>query len=446
MNQARRISHLAAFGMLLLALTFKTAESFAPAYSISSTSSSSRSRFISLAKKKGPSEDAPSGKKTKTGNILGGALGGSEEINDIIASIKRTTKKTKKEKETLQGLDGNRTYKLQDTLKGKKEIPIPPQKEKSPQKSPFSFLEKKTEKKEQSAPKPTTKKSSPLTKGTSDKKIGGVDLFSGIKGIKIPSIKETKNDNPIAPPSAGDKKVTAPAASTSASTFGLKRGSIFNGVIGNDVKVESKKATSTPIEKLKEQDESLFASRSESFFDNVTGKGSDNDEVKAPKPIPDQASPEENKFTFAQRIESTKTGVVGLLAGGIALTPFAAFHDILFPGSFIPNGIAQWEFDTDMGSIETALFAIVYRYCVREGEETNEMLGMGVVGAFVLVRTLSRITIPKYCTGAPLDCKCLHIICIVLVLIYMFSIPVLTMTISILYVYFSSRRCTTWLF
>jgi len=110
------------------------------------------------------------------------------------------------------------------------------------------------------------------------------------------------------------------------------------------------------------------------------------------------------KFSFAQRIESTKTGVVGLLAGGISLTPVAAIHDIVFPGDSIPGGAAQWEFDTDMGSIETALFAIVYRYCVRQGEETNEMLGMGVVGAFVVVRTLSRVRVSEYCTYAPLDC------------------------------------------
>ena len=68
------------------------------------------------------------------------------------------------------------------------------------------------------------------------------------------------------------------------------------------------------------------------------------------------------------------------------------------------NGIASWEFDTDMGSLQAALFAIVYRYCVRE-EDDNEMLNMGVVGAFVVVRTLGRITVPDYCTAIPLDCK-----------------------------------------
>jgi len=113
---------------------------------------------------------------------------------------------------------------------------------------------------------------------------------------------------------------------------------------------------------------------------------------------------DDTKFTFGQRIESIKTGVVGLLAGGIALTPFAAFHDILFSGDTITNGAAQWEFDTDMGSIESALFAIVYRYCVREGEESNEMLGMGVIGAFAIVRALSRVRVSTYCSSAPLEC------------------------------------------
>mmetsp|Transcript_17425 Transcript_17425/g.25163 ORF Transcript_17425/g.25163 Transcript_17425/m.25163 type:complete len:104 (+) Transcript_17425:425-736(+) len=56
-----------------------------------------------------------------------------------------------------------------------------------------------------------------------------------------------------------------------------------------------------------------------------------------------------------------------------------------------------------MGSLEAALFAIVYRYCIREDE--NEQLNQGVLGAFVLVqKTLSKIQIPLYCTAAPLDC------------------------------------------
>jgi hypothetical protein len=105
----------------------------------------------------------------------------------------------------------------------------------------------------------------------------------------------------------------------------------------------------------------------------------------------------EDKFSLFQRIESIKTATLGLLAGGILSTPFIALHDI--PA----YGAASWEFDTDMGSLQSALFAIVYRYCIREDDD-NAMLNQGVVGAFIVVRTLSRIRVPEYCTAAPLDC------------------------------------------
>jgi len=108
-----------------------------------------------------------------------------------------------------------------------------------------------------------------------------------------------------------------------------------------------------------------------------------------------QKDPKE-KFTFDQKSESIKTGIVGLLTGGVAVTPISFVHDYFFPGSTISNGLGQWEFDTDTGSLAAALFAIVYRYCVREGEEKNKMLPMGVVGAFVVVRTLSRVRVSYY--------------------------------------------------
>lgn len=107
-------------------------------------------------------------------------------------------------------------------------------------------------------------------------------------------------------------------------------------------------------------------------------------------------------FDFDGKIESTKSGIVGLLAGGIGLAPFSGIHDIFIGGDNVVNGLAQWEFDTDMGSIEGALFAIVYRYCIRT--DSNPMLNQGCIGAFVLVRVLSKIQIPSYCSAAPLDC------------------------------------------
>jgi len=111
----------------------------------------------------------------------------------------------------------------------------------------------------------------------------------------------------------------------------------------------------------------------------------------------------DSAFDNAQKLESVKSAVVGALAGGVALTPLALLHDTVF-GEYagIVNGAAQWEFDTDMGSLQAALFAIVYRYCIREDE--NPMLNQGIIGAFVLVRVLSKIRVPSYCSYAPLDC------------------------------------------
>ena len=110
----------------------------------------------------------------------------------------------------------------------------------------------------------------------------------------------------------------------------------------------------------------------------------------------------DDKFSFGQRIESIKTGVVGLLSGGIAGAPVIALHDLVFADQTIVNNSAQWEFDTDMGSLEAALFAIVYRYCMRDDD--NDMLEMGCIGAFVLVQTLSKVRTPTYCLSAPLSC------------------------------------------
>ena len=68
-----------------------------------------------------------------------------------------------------------------------------------------------------------------------------------------------------------------------------------------------------------------------------------------------------NDFDFGARIESAKSGICGLLAGGFALAPFSAAHNLVIGGDNVVNGLAQWEFDTDMGSLEGALFAIVVR-------------------------------------------------------------------------------------
>ena len=94
----------------------------------------------------------------------------------------------------------------------------------------------------------------------------------------------------------------------------------------------------------------------------------------------------DDKFDFAQRIESTKAGLTGLVAGGTSLIPFTIFQALVNDSS---NKSLQFLFDTGSGAVEAALFAIVYRYCVRDGEESNEQLGQGVWGAFAITRALS---------------------------------------------------------
>jgi hypothetical protein len=119
-----------------------------------------------------------------------------------------------------------------------------------------------------------------------------------------------------------------------------------------------------------------------------------------------ESDDDDNKFGFGQRIDSLKCLVTGAVAGSFALAPFAFIHDILLLEAVSPiqtNTLAQFEFDTDMGSVSCGLFAIVYRYCIREDE--NPQLNQGVVGAFVLTRTLSRITVPAYCSAIVLNCK-----------------------------------------
>ena len=107
-----------------------------------------------------------------------------------------------------------------------------------------------------------------------------------------------------------------------------------------------------------------------------------------------------NKFGFGQRIESLKSFVVGALTGSLTLAPIVGVHDVVFRN----HGLAQFEFDSDTAALEAGLFAMVYRYCIRT-DDNNPQLGQGVVGAFALTRTCSRIVVPSYCTAIPLNCK-----------------------------------------
>lgn len=110
------------------------------------------------------------------------------------------------------------------------------------------------------------------------------------------------------------------------------------------------------------------------------------------------SSSDDAKFGFGQRIESIKTLAVGGLVGPIAILPLSALHEFVL----LPSTTAQWEFDNDAASLTAGLFAIVYRYAVRKDD--NPQLQSGVVGAFVLTRTLARVQVPTYCLPIPLNC------------------------------------------
>ena len=96
-----------------------------------------------------------------------------------------------------------------------------------------------------------------------------------------------------------------------------------------------------------------------------------------------------------ERIQSAKVGVAATLAGAIADAPIALLTQTQ---AFQP----QWEFDHDALALTLALFGVVYRYAVRNDD--NPMLKQGVVGAFVLTRALSALTVSPQCTALPLSC------------------------------------------
>ena len=107
---------------------------------------------------------------------------------------------------------------------------------------------------------------------------------------------------------------------------------------------------------------------------------------------------DDDKFSMAQRIESVKCAVTGAVTGAVGAAPFTLLHSLVSSS----NPIAAWEFATDMAALQAALFTLVYRYAIRE--DTNPMLNQGVLGAFVLARTLSSIQVSNSCSAVPLQC------------------------------------------
>jgi hypothetical protein len=109
----------------------------------------------------------------------------------------------------------------------------------------------------------------------------------------------------------------------------------------------------------------------------------------------------QNKFGWKQRFASVQCLLLGAIVGSLAQAPISLLHNLLIHPT---NPIAQWEYDTDASAISGGLFAIVYRYCIRE-DTTNPQLNEGCISAMILIRTLPQISIPSYCTSVPLNCQ-----------------------------------------
>ena len=115
---------------------------------------------------------------------------------------------------------------------------------------------------------------------------------------------------------------------------------------------------------------------------------------------------DDEKFGLAQRIDSVKSLVVGALVGSLASAIPEAAHQLILARAWdLPTkaALAQFEFDCDAAAVMAGLFAIVYRYGVRQ-DVTNPQLNQGLIGAFVVTRALSRVTLPSYCTAITLNC------------------------------------------
>ena len=129
-------------------------------------------------------------------------------------------------------------------------------------------------------------------------------------------------------------------------------------------------------------------------------------------PLYDSTSPNNNnnnnnrrndaveKFGWSQRWASVQCLILGAVVGSIAQAPISLLHNLVINNI---NPIAHWEYDTDSSAVIGGLFAIVYRYCIREDTD-NPQLPQGCISAMVLIRTLPQIKIPSYCTPVPLNC------------------------------------------
>lgn len=103
---------------------------------------------------------------------------------------------------------------------------------------------------------------------------------------------------------------------------------------------------------------------------------------------------EEHKVDYRQFIRSS---LIGFFVGSVAISPITYAHNNFFPAEVLANPSSQWEFDTLVGGLSGAAFAAVYRYFIKE--DKDETVTNGVITAFVIGRTFSRIRVGRYCEG-----------------------------------------------
>ena len=103
-----------------------------------------------------------------------------------------------------------------------------------------------------------------------------------------------------------------------------------------------------------------------------------------------------SRFTAAERVESLKAAALGGACAGIVSIGLLATSRFLTQGTLtsllgLSSGLAKLTLliNVAIATLSGALFALTYRYAVRQDE--NPQLKVGVVFAFALVRGLAQV-------------------------------------------------------
>ena len=169
-----------------------------------------------------------------------------------------------------------------------------------------------------------------------------------VDGFSFVKVGTTTEISPITRPSARQHFIDTVTSSKSSSSSSSSSSLVQLFASNNDNDDENNNSNNSKSNSFFAQLPSVFSSSSsnKNDDDDITGVIDNDDDVDNDD---DESS---SKFDMAQRIESLKSIVLGAIAGGIGLTPIAYLHYVYFASTTEPNGLAQWEFVTDMSSIE----------------------------------------------------------------------------------------------